>query len=195
MKEPHELRESVTNSAPSHAPVSARKRVKRSTGGSPGQPLSSEIIILCVPTLSCQGEGHTSSQRNQDRELMGDATESQNLRMNGHSPRGNRETSAAPAGHRPAGRSEKASCRTSDMHAAEESDDPIVPGKRTNKTGTPAAESVEERGSPKGIRVSVLLMPDTEPDQVRHRRARRATGRASLETGLIANTQGRSRMR
>ena len=26
MKEPHELRESVTNSAPSHAPVSARKR-------------------------------------------------------------------------------------------------------------------------------------------------------------------------
>jgi hypothetical protein len=48
-----------TNSAPSHAPVSARKQVKRSTGGSPGQPLSSEIITLSVPTLSCQGEGHT----------------------------------------------------------------------------------------------------------------------------------------
>ena len=59
MKEPHESRDSVTNSAPSHAPVSARKRVKRSTGGSPGQPLSSEINTLSVPTLSIQGEGHT----------------------------------------------------------------------------------------------------------------------------------------
>ena len=59
MKEPHESRDSVTNSAPSHAPVSARKQVKRSTGGSPGQPLSSEIITLSVPTLSLQGEGHT----------------------------------------------------------------------------------------------------------------------------------------
>ena len=96
MKEPHEFRESVTNSAPSHTPVSARKRVKRSTGVSPGQPLSSEIITLRVPTLSCQREGHTSSQRNQDRELLGDATESQTLRMDGHSPHGNRETPAAP---------------------------------------------------------------------------------------------------
>jgi hypothetical protein len=129
------------------------------------------------------------------REPTEDATESKTLRMDGHSPRGNRETSAAPAGHQPAGRSEKASCRTSDMHVAEESDDSIVPGKRTNKTGTPAAESVEERGSPKGNPVSVLLTPDTEPDHVRHRRARRATGRASLVTVPIANTQGRSRMR
>src|ERR1700691_4257756 len=61
------------------------------TAGSSGQPLSSEIISLCVPTLSCQGEGHTFSQRNQDRELTGDATESQTLRMNGRLPRGNRE--------------------------------------------------------------------------------------------------------
>ena len=51
MKEPHEFRESVTNSAPSHTPVSARKRVKRSTGESPGQPWSSEIITLRVPIL------------------------------------------------------------------------------------------------------------------------------------------------
>ena len=56
--------------------------MKRSTGESPGQPLSSEIITLRVPTLSCQGEGHTSSQRNQDRELPDDATESKNLRGN-----------------------------------------------------------------------------------------------------------------
>ena len=59
MKEPHESRESVTNSAPSHAPVFVRKQVKRSTGGSPGQPLSSENNTLSVPTLSIQEEGHT----------------------------------------------------------------------------------------------------------------------------------------
>jgi hypothetical protein len=59
MKEPHETRDSVTNSAPSHAPASVRKRVKRSTGGRPGQPLSSENNTMSVPTLSIQGEGHT----------------------------------------------------------------------------------------------------------------------------------------
>lgn len=59
MKEPHETRESVTNSAPSHAPVSARKQVKRSTGENPGQPLNSENNTMSVPTLSIQGEGHT----------------------------------------------------------------------------------------------------------------------------------------
>ena len=118
------------------------------TAGNPGQPLGSEIITLRVPTLSCQGEGHT--RRSVLREFLFDATESETLCMDGNSHRGNRETSVAPVGHKPAGRSEKASCRAFDMHAAEESDDPIVPGKRTNKTGTPAAESVEERGSPKG---------------------------------------------
>ena len=93
------------------------------TGRSSGQPLSSEIIILCVPTSSCQGEGNTFSQRNQDRELAGDATESETLRMNGHLPRGNRETSAVPCG----GRYQRDGrrwdgwrrlCRTSNMQAA-----------------------------------------------------------------------------
>ncbi len=64
------------------------------TGGSSGQPLSSEIIHLCVPTSSCQGEGNTICQRNQDRELTIDATESETMCMNGHLPRGNLETSA-----------------------------------------------------------------------------------------------------
>jgi hypothetical protein len=44
--------------------------------------LRSEISLLCVPTLSCQGEGNTFGQRHQDRELTGDATESQ-TRWNG----------------------------------------------------------------------------------------------------------------
>jgi hypothetical protein len=126
------------------------------------------------------------------REPTENATESKTLRMDRHSPHGNRETSAAPAGHQPAGRSEKASCRASDMYAAEESDDPIVPGKRTNKTGTPAAESVEGRGSPKGIPVSVLLTPDTVPDHARHRRARRATGRACLRLSRSPIPKGRA---
>jgi len=56
------------------------------TVGSSGQPLSSDIITLCVPTSSCQGEGYTFSQRNHDREVTGDATESQPLRMNRHPP-------------------------------------------------------------------------------------------------------------
>jgi len=140
-----------TDSAPSHAPVSARKRVKRSTGESPGQPLSSEIITLCVPTLSCQGEGHTSSQRNQDRELIGDATESQTLRMDRHSPRGNRETPETPLPVGGRGRLGKVADRTPNMYVNGESDDPIVPGKQANKVGPkPAAESVEGRGSAKG---------------------------------------------
>ena len=114
---------------------------------------------------------------NVQREYVFDATESQTLRMDRHLPRGNRETSAAPVGQSAAGRSEKAPCRASDMHAAEESDDPIVPGKRTNKTGTPAAEFVEGRGFTRGERVSVLLTPDTVPDHASHRRSRSATGR------------------
>ena len=40
----------------------------------PGQPWSSENITLCVPTLSCQGEGHTG--RSVQREFLFDATES-----------------------------------------------------------------------------------------------------------------------
>ena len=121
------------------------------TGGSSGQPLSSEIITLCVPTLSCQGEGHTSSQRNQDRELIGDATESQTLRMDRHLPRGNRETPETPLPVGGRGRLGKVTDRTPNMHVNGESDDPIVPGKQANKVGpTPAAESVEGRGSAKG---------------------------------------------
>ena len=53
--------------------------VEALTEVNPGQPLSSENITLCVPTLSCQGEGHTG--RSVQREFLLDATESQTLRM------------------------------------------------------------------------------------------------------------------
>jgi hypothetical protein len=85
------------------------------------------------------------------REPTDDATESQTLRMDGHSPRGNRETpeTSLPVGGR--GRLGKVLDQSPDMHVHGESDGLIVPGKQANKGGlTPAAESVEGRGSAKG---------------------------------------------
>ncbi len=82
------------------------------------------------------------------REFLFDATESQTLRMDPSSHCGNRETSVVPCGEVSSrGRLEKATSRTADMHVTEESDGLIVPAKRANKTGTPAAEG---RGSTKG---------------------------------------------
>ena len=67
------------------------------------------------------------------------------------------------------GRPENASGGTAGMYAHGKSDGPIVPAKRMNKTGTPAAESVEERGSPKGNAARDVLAPDTVPESARHR--------------------------
>ena len=66
-------------------------------------------------------------------------------------------------------RSENASGGTADMHAHGKSHGPIVPAKRANKAGTPVAESVEERGPPKGNAAWHFLAPDTEPDSARYR--------------------------
>ena len=52
-------------------------------------------------------------------------------------------------------RSENVSDGTADVYAIGESDEFIVPLTRANKTATAAAESVEERDSPKG-RISAL---------------------------------------
>jgi RNA-directed DNA polymerase len=73
-------------------------------------------------------------------------TESKTMRMVGNFPRGSRETQAVSAS-READRSEKAKSRTSDMHAAGESDSSVVPKKPANNDGVPpSAESVEGRG-------------------------------------------------
>jgi group II intron reverse transcriptase/maturase len=108
-----------------------------------------------------------------NRKTLMDAAESETLCMRGNSLHGNRETLETPAGdgHKlagDAGRSDKASCRTADMHVSRESDGPIVPKKRANKAATmprmaAAAESVEERGSTKGNATRTLLAPDSEP--------------------------------
>ena len=86
-----------------------------------------------------------------NRKPLMDAAESETLRMRGNSMHGNRETLETPA-PQDAGRSGKALCRTPNMHVFRESDGPIVPKKRVNKAGLmAAAESVEGRGSTKGI--------------------------------------------
>jgi hypothetical protein len=76
-------------------------------GAHAGQPLSSEITLIGVPTLCCEGEGHTAT--GVKREPGADAAESQTLSMRGNSMRENRETpgmpSAVPHGQ---GRLEKA---------------------------------------------------------------------------------------
>jgi len=98
-----------------------------------------------------------------NRKPFMDAAESETLRMRGNSMHGNRETLETPA-PQGAGRSEKAVCRTTDMHVSRESDGPIVPEKRANKAGPEAAaEPVEGRGSTKGNAERTLLAPDTEP--------------------------------
>ncbi len=100
-----------------------------------------------------------------------DAAESETLRMRGNSMHGNRETLETPT-PQGAGRSEKAVCRTTDMHVSRESDGPIVPEKQANKAGPKAAaESVEGRRPTKGNDMQVLLAADTAPRKAWHRHA------------------------
>jgi RNA-directed DNA polymerase len=134
------------------------------TGAHTGQPLSSEITLIGVPTSCCEGEGHR--QDGARREPSGHAAESETLSTCGNSMRENRETPALPSAVGGEGRPEKASGRTSGTNSVGESDDPVVPAKRTNKVGPlAAAESVEGRGSTKGNVFAVGRAPDTAPDQ------------------------------
>jgi hypothetical protein len=61
-------------------------------------------------------------------------------------------------------RSVNVSDGNADMDAGGKSDDFIVPTKWANKTGTPAAEFAEERKSPKGSNVIVIVVPDSVSD-------------------------------
>ncbi len=105
------------------------------------------------------------------REPSINAAESKTPSMRGRSRRGNRETPESPSTDGGEGRSEKAIGRTSDTHDTGESDGPIVPRKRANKAGRPAAESVEGSGSTKG--------------NVSQTAARRTRSRASVSIGLV----------
>ncbi len=146
-----------------------------------GKLLSSEINAFGMPTLFCLGEGNTTSDDH--REPLGDAAESENLRMRGNSLHGNRETLETPL-PQGGGRFGKAWCRTPDMHVSRESDGLIVPKKRANKAGLKAvAESVEGRGPTKGNAAQTLLAPDTEP-------GRRGMGLRAWEQGKVEDPLG-----
>lgn len=107
------------------------------------------------------------------REPPVDAAESETLRMRGNFLHGNRETPEAPPSAARAGgegRFEKATGRTSSVHASGESDGLIVPKKQANKAdramhrmARAAAESAEGRRSTKGNVSETLLAPDPGP--------------------------------
>src|SRR5262245_32952780 len=97
------------------------------------------------------------------RELPIDAAESKTLSMCGNSLRENRETPETSLPDGGGERSEKAPGQTADMHVAGESDGFVVPAKRANKAGLPAAESVEGRDSAEGNVDQPLQVPDAVP--------------------------------
>ena len=134
------------------------------TGAHTGQPSSSEITFIGVPTPCYEGEGHRPDGAS--REPTGHAAESKTLGMCENSMRENWETPALPSTDGGEGRPEKAAGHTPGMYRAGESDDLVVPAKRTNQVGQPAtAESVEGRGSTKGNVFAVGRAPDAAPDQ------------------------------
>jgi RNA-directed DNA polymerase len=128
-----------------------------------------------------------------NREPTDDATESENLRMDGRSSRGNRETPATllPVGGE--GRLGKVVDRTPNMHVAGESDGLIVPKKQTNKTGpTAVAESAEGRGPAKGNTAKQAM------NRTQSRRIMSFGLSRCAESGINAftpSTRGKSRMR
>ena len=101
------------------------------TGAHAGQPLSCEINPFGVPTPLVDAEGNIG--QDDKGEPCPDPAQSKTLCMRGNSLHGNRETPQTPIGDRPAGRSEKAIGRTSDMHVRGESDGSIVPENLSNK--------------------------------------------------------------
>ena len=94
-----------------------------------------------------------------------DTAESKNLSMRRNSKRESPEISASASNHAIVERSENASGGTADMHVSGKSDDFVVPTKLANKTGTPVADSMEGRRSPKSSCVRFAIAPDTVPDQ------------------------------
>jgi len=146
MKEPY--REGIANHPdPESCAGGGNTPGEALTGAHTGQLSSSEIRSPACRPSGLQGKATPGPPPN--RKVDQDAAESKNLSMCENSMRENRETSAVPRSD-DLGRSEKGD-RNADMHAAEESDDPIVPAKRANKDGAdPLAEPVEERGSANG---------------------------------------------
>ena len=93
MKEPH--RKAVAkHSNPESCAGGGNTAGEALTGAHAGQPSSSEITSIGVPTLWNVGEGHVGGRDTRERPL--DAAESENLSMCGNSMHENRETLEAP---------------------------------------------------------------------------------------------------
>ena len=91
--------------------------------------------------------------------------------MRGNSKRENREVLLVSVftgwpSHQRTERAENASGGKSDMNANRNSDEFVVPTKWANKAGTPVAESMEGRRSPKSRYVRLAVTPDTVPETV-----------------------------
>jgi RNA-directed DNA polymerase len=112
------------------------------TGVHTGRVLSCEINPSGTPTLFTCAEGNIL--HGAKRESCEGPAQSETLCMCGNSSHGNREIPETPARDEGAGRSEKAECRTSDMHVSGKSDGCIVPEKQPNE-GSPSSEAVEGR--------------------------------------------------
>ena len=192
MKEPHE--EGLANQFDPESCASPREGAGEAlTGGSSGQPLSSEIIILCVPTSSCQGEGNTFSQRNQDRELTGDATESENLSMNFTlTSRKPGDLGGSLRRSSPKGRLEKVTANV--QHARRRGvgrlRSTVEAGEQSRNTGSGARGG---KGVDQGKRRPTGRGPDTEPGLRDVPSQRRTASRAV--SAADRHTQGKSRMR
>ena len=121
-------------------------------------------------------------------------TESETTRTVGNFPRGSREAPVASAS-READRSEKAKSRTSDMHAAGESDSSIVPEKPANNDGPKAsAELVEGRGLTEE-NAEPLLLGRTQRRKPRSRGRLGVLAAAPMWRRPFVIIRGKSRMR
>jgi hypothetical protein len=131
------------------------------TGVQAGPVLSSvNSFIPCADAVQ-------AAEGNIDRALDGkhgsSTAESKTWCMHGNSKHENREIPSAPW-QTCQGRSANLSEGTAGTYAGGKSDGSIVPTTQANKAGTPVAESVEERESPKRSHVGSVIAPDTEPE-------------------------------
>ena len=132
------------------------------------------------PTLSLQAEGET--REGDKREPTRDPAQSETPGMPGNSMCENRETPLASGRNTP-DRLEKATSYTASAHASGESDEPVVPAKRSNNEEQSWAKGVEGSGSAKG---------NTEETHTHRTQADSASG---TMVRFDARTRGRSRMR
>jgi hypothetical protein len=187
MKEPH--RKGVANRPDPESCAGGREVAGEAlTGAHTGQPSSSEITSIGVPTLCYEGEGYRPD--GDSREPLGHAAESKTLSMCGNSMRENRETPGAPLPATARDGRRRRFCRTSGVHVPGESDDLVVPTRRANKAGPwAAAEPAEGRGSREGTVLAADHAPDSEPE-LAGRLGGEATLRALLWRGCVIPERG-----